>query len=69
MLGSGTRPSIGIGLDDTRYVERIRQRCQDEGLLVFADDDSLVMFPAITLDEHTAREGLDILEHCAHDLR
>ncbi|MDB4954392.1 MAG: argD [Myxococcales bacterium] len=61
--------AIGIGLDDARYVERIRQRCQDEGLLVFAEDDSLVMFPALTLDEHTAREGLDILEHCAHDIR
>ena len=31
---------------------------------MFAEEDSLVMFPALTIDHETLQEGLDILAEC-----
>ena len=53
--------AIGIGLDDEERVAAIAKRAKQRGLLVYPEEDSLVMFPALTIDEATCREALDIL--------
>ena len=42
-------------------VAAIAKRAKQRGLLVYPEDDSLVMFPALTIDEATCGEALDIL--------
>jgi putrescine aminotransferase len=42
--------------------ERIAKRCRAGGLLLIDEDDLLVMFPALTVDEPTVAAALDILE-------
>jgi acetylornithine/N-succinyldiaminopimelate aminotransferase len=56
--------AIGIGVGDKDYASKLEQRCRDEELLLFAEEDSLVMFPALTIDQETLQEGLDILAEC-----
>lgn len=56
--------AVGIGLGDAHYASTLEERCRDEGLLLFAEDDSLVMLPALTIDRDTLQEGLDILADC-----
>jgi acetylornithine/N-succinyldiaminopimelate aminotransferase len=57
--------AIGIGLGDEEYVSQIEKQCRANGLLVFAEEDSLVMFPPLTVDHDTLNEALDILAHAA----
>jgi acetylornithine/succinyldiaminopimelate/putrescine aminotransferase len=57
--------AIGVGLGDAEYVAGLEECCREEGLLLFAEDDTLVMFPALTIDEETMQEALDILADCA----
>lgn len=59
--------AIGIGLDDEEQVSRIAKRCREHGLLIFPEDDSLVMFPPLNLDEETQQEALAILEQAMLD--
>jgi adenosylmethionine-8-amino-7-oxononanoate aminotransferase len=56
--------AIGIELSDSRYAEKIQKKCLREGLLLNNQDEYLVLFPALTMDEKTAREGLGILAGC-----
>lgn len=53
--------AIGVGLDDDERVAAIAKRAKQRGLLVYPEDDSLIMFPALTCDEATCGEALDIL--------
>jgi acetylornithine/N-succinyldiaminopimelate aminotransferase len=53
--------AIGVGLDDEDRVSAIAKRAKERGLLVYPEDDSLVMFPALTIDEATCGEALDML--------
>jgi acetylornithine/succinyldiaminopimelate/putrescine aminotransferase len=53
--------AIGVGLDDEERVAAIAKRAKQRGLLVYPEDDSLVMFPALTIDKATCGEALDIL--------
>jgi acetylornithine/succinyldiaminopimelate/putrescine aminotransferase len=57
--------AVGIGLGDAEYVSQIEKQCRANGLLVFAEDDSLVMFPPLTVDHDTLDEALAILAHAA----
>jgi putrescine aminotransferase len=57
--------AVGIGLGDAAYVSHIEKQCRAAGLLVFAEDDSLVMFPPLTLDHETLDEALGILAQAA----
>ena len=57
--------AIGIGLGDADYVLQIEKKCRASGLLVFAEDDSLVMFPPLTIDHDTLDEALDIIAQAA----
>lgn len=53
--------AIGIDLGSEAYASRIEERCRKGGLLVTSQDSSILLLPALTLDERTARRGLDIL--------
>lgn len=56
--------AVGIDLADEAYASTLEERCRDEGLLLFAEGESLVMLPALTIDRDTLQEGLDILADC-----
>jgi adenosylmethionine-8-amino-7-oxononanoate aminotransferase len=54
--------AIAVNVSQSKYAESIRKKCQDEGLLMTAQDENLVLFPALNIDKKTARNGLQILE-------
>jgi acetylornithine/succinyldiaminopimelate/putrescine aminotransferase len=56
--------AIAIDLGDEAYAGALADRCCDEGLLLFAEDEALVMFPALTIDQETLQDGLDVLADC-----
>ena len=56
--------AIGVGIGDKKKVTKLEECCREEGLLLFAEDDSLVMFPPLTIDQDALQEGLDILADC-----
>ncbi|MBX3159040.1 MAG: aspartate aminotransferase family protein [Deltaproteobacteria bacterium] len=53
--------AIGIGLHGEEPLEPVETWCRDHGLLLYADGDSLVLFPPLTVDEATCIEAMDIL--------
>jgi 4-aminobutyrate aminotransferase-like enzyme len=46
------------------YAGALADRCRKGGLIVSNDDDSLTLFPALTISSSAVNEGLDILERC-----
>jgi acetylornithine/succinyldiaminopimelate/putrescine aminotransferase len=56
--------ACAVELGDDDYLTKLESRCRDAGLLVFAEKDSLVLFPAVTIDRDTLQEGLDIIADC-----
>ncbi len=56
--------AIGVHFKKEGYGDKLRAKCQRAGLLVSGESSSLLMFPALNLDRHIAKEGLDILENC-----
>jgi acetylornithine/succinyldiaminopimelate/putrescine aminotransferase len=56
--------ACAVELGDEDYVGKLESRCREQGLLMFAEEESLVMFPAVTIDHDTLQEGLDILAEC-----
>jgi adenosylmethionine-8-amino-7-oxononanoate aminotransferase len=56
--------AMGIEFDDSKYAEKIQKKCLKEGLLLVNQDKSIVLFPALNINEKTAREGLAIFEKC-----
>lgn len=59
--------AIGLELGREARVTRVVEKCREQGLLVGDDGDTLVMFPALTIEYETAKEGLDILEHVINE--
>jgi acetylornithine/succinyldiaminopimelate/putrescine aminotransferase len=53
--------ACAIDVGDKDYVSQLEARCREEGLLTFAEDEALVLFPALTIDQETMQEGIDIL--------
>jgi adenosylmethionine-8-amino-7-oxononanoate aminotransferase len=56
--------AIAVIFKDTRYVERIREKCLAAGLIVLAEDGRMMLTPPLTTTRELAEEGLDILEEC-----
>jgi acetylornithine/succinyldiaminopimelate/putrescine aminotransferase len=52
--------AIGVVLEDDD-ADRVVERCREDGLLVTGEDDTLELFPALTIDRATADHGLDVL--------
>jgi 4-aminobutyrate aminotransferase-like enzyme len=47
------------------YASQLGKRCRKAGLLVSAEEENLLtMFPALTIERESVRDGLDILEEC-----
>lgn len=56
--------ACAVDVGDEAYVTKLEERCREEGLLAFAEEEALVMFPALTIDQEAMQEGLDILADC-----
>jgi 4-aminobutyrate aminotransferase-like enzyme len=56
--------AIGIEVEDETYASEIGDACRENGLLVSAEEDILMLFPALTISRQTAQRGLDIFEKC-----
>ena len=54
--------AIGIEVRDEAYASRIGDTCRTNGLLVSAEEDVVMLFPALTTSRQTAQHGLDILQ-------
>lgn len=54
--------AIAIKLGHTEQAKDVCRRCRENGLLIASDGSTLLLLPALNVDEETAREGLDILE-------
>lgn len=54
--------AIGIELEDESYASMIGDACRKNGLLISAEEDVLMLFPALTITRQTAQRGLDIFE-------
>ena len=54
--------AIGIELNDQAYASAVGDTCRENGLLVYAEEGVLMLFPALTITRPTAQRGLDILE-------
>ena len=54
--------AIGIEVEDEDYASEIGDACRERGLLVSAEEDVLMLFPALTITRQTAQRGLDIFE-------
>lgn len=54
--------AIGIELEDEDYASEIGEACRKGGLLISAEEEVLMLFPALTIDRATAQRGLDIFE-------
>lgn len=56
--------AIAVNVGDTDYAEQIKKKCLKEGLIITSESDTLLMFPALTIEKEIAQEGLDILDKC-----
>jgi 4-aminobutyrate aminotransferase-like enzyme len=56
--------AIAVSVGTAERASRVRERCLSEGLLVSIERADLLLFPALTVDEATAAEGLEILARC-----
>jgi 4-aminobutyrate aminotransferase-like enzyme len=54
--------AIGIEVEDEDYTPEVADACRENGLLVSAEEDVLMLFPALTITRQTAQRGLDIFE-------
>ena len=54
--------AIGIEVENEDYAGRIGDACRANGLLVSAEEDVLMLFPALNITRATAQRGLDIFE-------
>ena len=58
--------AIAVEFERKGYVAKLVKHCRESGLLVSQQDEqTLTMFPALTISEEAAVEGLDILDSCA----
>jgi adenosylmethionine-8-amino-7-oxononanoate aminotransferase len=54
--------AIGVEVEDESYASRIGETCRRNGLLVSAEEEAIMLFPALTITRQTAQRGLDIFE-------
>jgi len=54
--------AIAADTGDEDRASKIAERCRKNGLLVTTSGGAITMFPPLTLDRRTAKQGLDILE-------
>lgn len=57
--------AIAVDLSGGEYAETLQDKCRRNGLLISKEDSTLLLLPALTIDDPVAKQGLDILEDCA----
>jgi len=56
---------IGVELENEREAKRVKEECRERGvLLASAGDETLQLFPSLTIDAQTFDRGLDVIESC-----
>jgi adenosylmethionine-8-amino-7-oxononanoate aminotransferase len=55
--------AIAVETGDEGEASKIAERCRKNGLLLTTSGAAITMFPPLTLDRRTAKQGLDILEN------
>jgi acetylornithine/succinyldiaminopimelate/putrescine aminotransferase len=53
--------AIGIDVGDEDYADEIQDTCRRNGLLVSTEGPTVLLLPALTIDQRTAAKGLDAL--------
>ncbi len=53
--------AIGIDVGDEDYADEIEDKCRRNGLLVSTEGSTVLLLPALTIDQRTAARGLDVL--------
>ncbi|HEY3198706.1 MAG TPA: aspartate aminotransferase family protein [Nitrospirales bacterium] len=56
--------AIGVEVSNADYVSKRVDKCRQAGLLITAEENVLLLFPALNIDQKIAEKGLDILESC-----
>ena len=56
--------AIGIEVSDPKYADSIQQKSVKKGLLFTTQENTLTLFPPLTMKQAIAEEGLEILESC-----
>ncbi|MDB5839257.1 MAG: argD [Herminiimonas sp.] len=56
--------AIGVDVHDKAYASRVQAKCRRAGLLLTAEGSTLLILPALDIDQRIAGQGLDILESC-----
>jgi len=56
--------AMGVDVHDPDYARRVRDRCREGGLILSAEDTTLLLLPRLEVDHAAALEGLEILEAC-----
>ena len=56
--------AIGIDVSNSNYAERIQQKARKRELLFTTQENTLTLFPPLTMKMSIAEEGLAILEGC-----
>jgi adenosylmethionine-8-amino-7-oxononanoate aminotransferase len=54
--------AIGIEVQNEDYAAEVGDTCRENGLLISAEGDVLMLFPALNIARGTAQRGLDIFE-------
>ena len=54
--------ALAVDLGDRKHVEKLVERFREAGVLLGSEGSALVLFPALTIDEATAAEGLNLME-------
>ncbi len=60
----GKGVAIGVEVQSERYATKIGDACRKRGLLVSAEENLLMLFPALNVTGPIAQRGLDIFEEC-----
>jgi acetylornithine/succinyldiaminopimelate/putrescine aminotransferase len=54
--------AISVDVEKEKYASQIKKKCLENGLLLQASENKLVMFPALNIDKRTVQKALRILE-------
>ena len=54
--------AVGIEVKDEDYASEVGDACRENGLLVSAEENVLMLFPALNISRATAQRRLDIFE-------
>jgi putrescine aminotransferase len=61
--------AIAIEFESPEFCNKLATKCGENGLIVSTQGNSIVMWPALTIDLDVVKEGLDILEQSLQRIR